>query len=288
MISVVVPVYNSARYLERCLDSLKAQSYGDWEAVCVDDGSTDGSAAILDRMAKDDDRIKVIHTENGGVSRARNIGVKESRGSYITFLDSDDYLHPQTLEICHRLAEETGADMVAYTYNRKYRTANLIREMLRLPGEWAKKPATYDPTKLEYLVTDDIYEYVTEKSHPAVDGKRKRWMVKHCQPWRALYRREAVENVEFIPGIIYEDFPWWGEVLLNVKRTAILNLPLYHYRPNRLSYILSSKEEFKIASLEKALRRAEEVYADAPERKRKVWEEEFIAPFRAKLEKKKR
>jgi hypothetical protein len=100
-----------------------------------------------------------------------------------------------------------------------------------------------------------------------------------------MYRASMIKDIEFIRGIIYEDFPWWGEVLMRTETATIINLPLYYYYPNRGSYILSSKEQFKIESLKSALKAAEAISTDNPE-KAEAWEEKFIAPFRRKLEKK--
>lgn len=96
--SVVIPVYNAAPYLEQCLDSLLAQTFADWEAICVDDGSPDGCGAILDRYAAQDARFVVIHQANGGEGAARNAGLSVARGRWICFLDADDVLRPQALE----------------------------------------------------------------------------------------------------------------------------------------------------------------------------------------------
>ena len=94
-ISIVIPVYNTGKYLRRGLDSLLAQTCGDWEAVCIDDGSTDGSAAVLEEYAARDARFRVLRQENSGVSAARNRGIQEARGEWVTFLDADDWFSPE-------------------------------------------------------------------------------------------------------------------------------------------------------------------------------------------------
>lgn len=96
--SIIIPVYNVAPYLRECLDSVLAQTLTDWEAICVDDGSTDGSGAILDEYASRDQRIKVIHQKNAGVSTARNNGLDNANGKWIWFVDADDALHPCALK----------------------------------------------------------------------------------------------------------------------------------------------------------------------------------------------
>lgn len=97
-VSVIVPVYNVEKYLGKCIDSILNQTFSDFEIILVDDGSPDNSGAICDEYAKKDDRIKVIHKTNGGVSSARNDGISEANGDYIMFVDSDDFIEPQMLE----------------------------------------------------------------------------------------------------------------------------------------------------------------------------------------------
>ena len=98
MISVIVPVYNRKETLERCVQSLRGQTYSDLEIILVDDGSTDGSGALCNALAREDVRIRVIHKENGGVSSARNAGMEAAKGEYLMFTDSDDYAEAQMAE----------------------------------------------------------------------------------------------------------------------------------------------------------------------------------------------
>ena len=102
--TIVVPVYNVAAYLEKCLDSILAQTFTDFEAWLIDDGSTDGSGAICDRYAQRDRRLRALHVENGGVSRARNLGLDRAEGTYLVFVDSDDFVAPNLLDRLARAA----------------------------------------------------------------------------------------------------------------------------------------------------------------------------------------
>lgn len=113
-ISVVIPVYNVERYLAECVDSVLAQSFGDYEILLVDDGATDSSGRMCDDYAGRDSRIRVIHRENGGLSAARNTGLDAAEGTYIYFLDSDDHIAPDTLAKLHALAERERADVVFF------------------------------------------------------------------------------------------------------------------------------------------------------------------------------
>lgn len=108
-ISVIVPLYQAERFVEQCVESVRRQTYSDWELLLIDDGSTDATPALCDRLAEDP-RIRVFHKPNGGVSSARNLGLREAAGEYIAFLDADDRFAPEALETMWQLLESTGAD----------------------------------------------------------------------------------------------------------------------------------------------------------------------------------
>ena len=114
--SIVIPVYNVAQHLRECLDSALSQTFSDWEAICVDDGSTDGSGEILDEYAAKDRRFKVIHQANAGVSAARNTGISNATGEYITCLDGDDAYDSGWLAEASHIISKTGADVVRMRY----------------------------------------------------------------------------------------------------------------------------------------------------------------------------
>lgn len=284
LFSVIIPVYNAERYLRRCLDSLLRQTFSDWEAICVNDGSTDASSGILKSYSARDSRFKIVEKKNSGVSETRNAALPHAEGRYVIYLDSDDFLHPQLMEICNSLISAENPDLIAYTYDRKYRTSTIIKHLFGIKDSPKKSFTEYDAEKTEYAVTEDIFDYVTEYSKPKLPGTDPRWVVKHCQPWRCVYRKKIIEDLRFIPGIIYEDFPWWGEVLLKTKKTVILNLPLYFYYPNKFSYIMSADRSYRIESLKKAIEVSEAHYeTNADEKQRKKWHEQFLTPFKAKL-----
>lgn len=283
MVSVIVAIYNVEEYLPRALDSILSQTHKDWEAILVDDGSSDGSGRIADGYALRDPRFRVVHKENGGLSDARNAGMREVRGEYLLFLDADDFLHPQLMSLCLQAALRDESDLVCFTYDRRYRTRNIVRHFLHLPDGGAHYRFYDNPP---YLATDNILRYATEYTRPR--GIDRRWAVKHCQVWRCMYRTRVVRDIRFIPGINYEDFPWWSEVLLHAGRSTILNLPLYFYYPNPRSYILSASDTHKAESLRQGIEAGRRLYASAPEAKRKAWERNFLAPFEQKLKKKTR
>lgn len=282
-ISVIIPIYNVEKYLPRALDSLLAQTHKDWEAILVDDGSPDSCGAIADDYAEKDSRFKAIHKTNGGLSDARNAGLSYSCGKYILFLDPDDFFHPQLMELCLKAAEKECSDLVVFTYHHYYRIINKILHFLRLPDY---KPSFKTYNDIQYITTENIFDYATEHSHPK--NIKRRWAIKHCQACFKMYRATLVKNIPFIVGIYFEDFPWWSEVLLHVKRCTILNLPLYYYYPNPKSFLLSSNTYQLAYNLEQSIVAAKKVYKNAPIQKKKLWEKQFLAPFQHYLDKKRR
>ena len=239
-VDIIIPVYNVEPYLRRCLDSMLAQTYTHWRAICVDDGSTDGSPAILDEYADKDSRFKVIHQENSGVSHARNVGLAVADAEYVMFVDSDDFIHPQTLEIALTLIERDGTDMVTWYKNVFYR--NFQFKLMRLLGmdtinarPWSMK-TKYKLNKVKSVVTDDAMKHATDWNHTDIKNP-----IKHCYLWRLLFKRSLIKDIKFIEGIIYEDVIWWTELLMKPIKASITTLPLYYYYINPKSITRSSK-----------------------------------------------
>ena len=129
LVSIIVPVYNVEAYLRRCLDSLINQTYQNLEIILVDDGSTDNSPAICDEYAAKDGRVRVFHKENGGVSSARNLGLDKMTGEWVSFVDSDDYLHLQFVEVFLSEAEKNEADIVACGFKMVYAMELLLEKI---------------------------------------------------------------------------------------------------------------------------------------------------------------
>ena len=125
MISIIVPVYNVEPYLRKCLDSILDQTYRDLEILIIDDGSTDGSGAICDEYAGKDDRIKVFHTENNGLSAARNLGLSKAQGKFVGFVDSDDWIEPDMFGVMHTRLNKSGADMCVSGFWHEMRDSSI-------------------------------------------------------------------------------------------------------------------------------------------------------------------
>ena len=282
-VSVIIPVFNVQKYLSRALDSLLAQTYQNWEAIIVDDGSTDNSASIAKHYCEKDKRFLLLRQENQGQGVARNNALKVVHGDYVMYLDPDDMLHPQAMEICVNASLRDDSDMVTFTYDHLYRTLNKWLHKLHLGymKPWHKHYKSYD-----YYVTENIFEHATECSHPK--GINTKWKVKHCQAWRCLLRTDLAKKAQFAERVKYEDVPWWGEILLNVKRTTITKLPLYYYYPNIDSFIMSADTKEHIRSLKTILMQTDKLFENAKPEQRKAWNTYFRKPYSKYLEEKQR
>ena len=245
-ISTIIPVYNTARYLRRCLDSIANQTYRDWEALCVDDGSTDGSPAILREYASRDSRFRIISKPNGGLSDARNAGLAAAAGEYINFVDSDDLIHPQTFEIALALAKRDGSDIVTWYKDSLFRPSTRLRRRLGVDVDSAipwNIDRRFALERVTSSVTRNVFAHAVALGAPSVPPPIKRFYA-----WRHLIRRSFHEGILFVKGILYEDFPWWSEVLLLNPRVTITQLPLYYYFPNFNSFDLGAKRSQKMES----------------------------------------
>ena len=221
-ISIIIPVYNSEQYLKKCLDSIRAQTYNQLEIICVDDDSTDDSPVILEKYAAIDDRIKVIHKKNEGVSIARNTGLDNANGDYVLFVDSDDWIESTTCEIALKNLVEQNTDLVLWTYIRERK------------GE-SKEKVIFD--------TDLVFteEEVQKKLHRRMIGVINEELAHPenadalCTVWGKLYKRSIISryNIKFydIREIgTYEDGLFNLVYLQYVKKAVFLNKCLYHYR----------------------------------------------------------
>lgn len=222
LISVVIPVYNVERYLRQCVDSVLAQTVKDIEIVLVDDESPDGCPAICDAYASSQSRIKVVHKRNGGLGMARNSGIERASGRYIFFLDSDDYLPPDALEILLRTAERERADVVHGRLNR-FVTPGVFSATVRgsLPVVIRDRNALRRVALCTFGYADCIADarYSFEGSACA-----------------ALYRREFLEsfNLRFLSERQYisEDYIFNYDCALRASCICQTGDTVYHYRVN--------------------------------------------------------
>lgn len=207
MFTFIVPVYNVELYIERCINSLINQTYFDFEIILIDDGSTDNSPQICDNYMSEDQRIKVIHKKNGGLSDARNIGIKEAKGEYLIFVDSDDYIKNDTCERICKLIDYNGkVDVIV--------------------GEADE----IHPNKVSYQKHTNLKEnfIYTNKEYIKLSCQKKQF---YMPAWINIYKRSFITKNElyFEKGLIHEDMEWSPRVFLAAQKIIYLKNPFYFY-----------------------------------------------------------
>ena len=223
-ISVIVPVYNVENYIRECLDSILAQTVSSFELILIDDGSTDNSGRICDEYAQQDERIRVIHKENGGLSSARNKGLDEATGDYVCFIDSDDTLKPDFLEKLYDGILQHNSDLAFCDIDAKKLT------------DWSMEIGHIDEITFEearrWLYDQYSREYVL--------------MVIACDK---LYAKELFDGLRFPLGRLHEDEFMIGPILKRANRISFVPEKLYVYRENT-SGITSNANKFNIRHLD--------------------------------------
>lgn len=215
-ISLIIPLYNAVRHLRGCLNSVKAQTFTDFEVLLINDGSTDGTVDMAEACCRGDNRFRLITQANGGVSAARNRGMAEARAPFVAFLDQDDMLHPQALEILYRMICRDGADVSAF-------------KIRFVPDNFAGDPAP-ERFDAEEVVRDAVFSRA-----PMADFFRDR-KGGPIYIWNKLYRREAIAGVTFPPGVQpAEDTVFTMKMLLTVKNMVSTDARLLYYRENDAS-----------------------------------------------------
>lgn len=204
LISVIVPVYKVEPYLNRCVDSILAQTYQNLEVLLVDDGSPDGCGAICDAYARQDSRVRVIHKKNGGLSSARNAGLDEARGEYLAFVDSDDWIEPETYAYLLGLIKQHD---VKLSYAGRY----------DVEEETGVETVGLCPEQEEKISSETFV------------GRIFRWDNVDSAAWDKLYHRSLFENHRYPLGKICEDVPVTYRVILETDYVAVGNRPMYHY-----------------------------------------------------------
>lgn len=208
-VSVIVPVYNTLDWLERCVDSIRKQSYTNLELILVDDGSTDGSGQLCDALEKQDNRIRVYHKENGGASSARNIGIRNAVGDYIGFVDSDDYIDSDMYGLMMELAIKKNLQIVQISRQEVDEEGNQL-ENICVP-----------PDNVRFC---DSQTFMKELLMHKGD----------CSFCTKIVKRELLQKHKFPEGELNEDFKLLVELLLQTDRVGILPKQGYHvvYRSN--------------------------------------------------------
>ena len=219
-VSIIVPVYNVKKYLRRCVDSILTQTFTDFELLLVDDGSTDSSGKICDEYKDKDDRIRVFHKENGGVSSARNLGLDNARGRWITFVDSDDWIKNDYLS--SMVIRSTDADLIMSSFE----TTNEIKVC-------------------DNKIKDEFFENTSIKNFV----ERYIYTATLCSPWCKLFKKSLIDGLRFNEKISFaEDTIFVFEYL--VKINSVRTVDIYSYQYNRdindsLSRRLLSVQEYR-------------------------------------------
>lgn len=228
LISVIVPVYNVENYLDRCVDSIVNQTYKNLEIILVDDGSTDSSGRKCDEWKKKDNRILVVHKKNGGLSDARNAGLEVANGTYIGFVDSDDFISLDMYMILLRTMIETNSDIVECN-RRSFTDSDIIHE------------ANTDSFSVEVFDTEKaLLELILER-------KLKQ------TAWNKLYQRQIITTL-FEVGKINEDEYWTYQIFGKANTIAAVNAELYYYYQRESSIM---HEKYSIKRLDGVIARKE-------------------------------
>ncbi len=208
MISVIIPAYNAQAYLRECLESVLAQSFSDWEAIIVDDGSTDSTREIAICFTARDNRFRLVSTPNGGLSSARNAGIAEARGQWFTYLDSDDTLYPDALALLMAAASAAGnVDIVVGGLSRRSDVAPV-------------RVGRVDVMSGSCALECGLYQRGVSTSACA-----------------KLFSRRVTEGITFPEGLYYEDLLYCVETLRRSARVAVIGDVIYYYRDNPSSFI---------------------------------------------------
>lgn len=214
LVSIIVPVYNVEGYLRRCVDSILAQKFQDYELILVNDGSTDGGGKLCDEYTLQHSNIRVLHKPNEGLSSARNAGLEVANGDYIAFVDSDDYIHPEMIGTLHELACNHSSDIVMCNY---LKTSE--KQMSHKVGDMAKDVSHYTNLKAlnELLYVDEDHQF----------GKRNglHWIL----AWNKLYKRHLFDDLRYKDGVFFEDVHIIHRLLYKCSNITYLPQPLYYY-----------------------------------------------------------
>jgi len=218
-VSIIVPVYNVQEYVGNAVKSLVCQTYRDLEIILVDDGSTDGSGSLCDEFLKQDERIKVIHKENGGLSSARNAGLDIATGDFLLFLDADDYLCLNAVEVLVQIQKSTDADIVQFRYEH---TDCLYAE------NFVSHTGDVEIVTDRHAFYDKLYKIGGEGASACTK----------------FYKKDLFVDLRFKHGVLHEDEFMITDILTKPQKIAYINDNLYYYvmRGNSIIHSFSEKK----------------------------------------------
>lgn len=200
MISIIIPVYNAGPYLDRCLCSVKTQTYSNWECVLVDDGSKDDSGSICDKWQSEDSRFRVVHQKNQGASVARQVGIATAKGEYLSFVDADDVVEPDYLEKLHSSLCDLDAEIAACDFIKHRESESVIVDRNPLP---------------RILETEELHQRFFKYEFWGYPGK--------------IYKRDVFDGIYFPKATINEDYVVMVQLFHKCQRMAYVPISLYHY-----------------------------------------------------------
>ena len=217
-VSVILPIYNVEKYLKNCIESVRNQTYENLEIILVDDGSTDNSGKICDEIAKSDERVMVIHKQNGGLAAARNTGYLEATGTYLMYIDSDDIVKKDVVKNCVEAIGKENSDVVIFGYEKVDETGNIIETC-----KWKK--ATYTNEQM----LGKLYDSIREMSFGYA--------------WNKLYRKSVIDESKILGDakvIDREDLIYNLELLNYWKKITYIDYVGYEYLQRSTSLLHNS------------------------------------------------
>ncbi|MBW3079647.1 glycosyltransferase family 2 protein [Bifidobacterium simiiventris] len=226
LVSIIVPVYNSERYLRHCVDSVLAQSHRTLEVILVDDGATDSSPAICDEYAAADPRVTVIHQPNGGIAKAQNTGLDAASGDYIAFVDNDDILDRRNIELLLHALESTGADMSKARW-RQFGVSQL-ETVAREAAIGADEPKRITVFRNPLLAYQTVF-CKTLRMLGDVFGRNTEARYFNEANWCRLYRRKLWDGLRFPEGMYAQDVMVSGELYSRMNKVADIDVNLYNW-----------------------------------------------------------
>ena len=225
LITVIVPIYKVEAYMSKCVDSIINQTYSDIEIILVDDGSPDNCPKLCDDYRSRDKRIKVVHKENGGLSDARNTGIKYAKGKYIMFIDGDDYIKPDMLEVMHKVIVHDASDMVICNYE-------LVGEDGKVTV--SERHSIYEPHNKKIVIDEKIFW----------DNYYEYDYLYYVVAWNKLYDRKIFDNIAYKKGAVHEDEIILHRIVRKCNKISCIPQKLYMYvqRENSIMHSKVSKK----------------------------------------------
>ena len=283
MITVIIPVYNSASFLDKCISSVLSQSYACFELLLINDGSTDNSGEICDSYAQKDSRVRVIHKINGGVSSARNIGLDQAKGEWITFVDSDDWVHEDFLKKRYELAVAEDADVaycdveLVYSNHNEYcRTAEIDPKEKTQVNSWIRSKSNYSPI---LLIKKELLDYHNLRFMPEVrlceDLNLILKVILYAK--KTVHVKEALYfyNKQNTASTMHNPHLYWGDLQLafsDLIDTFKANGVYDHYKEG-ISWCILEYKFFSIINNEHSFDELRDYY---PETHKYIWSNIFL------------